>query len=65
MSYFIFSFEVCSNKLFLKRHQQNNNNNNRNNNNEELLTLAATPRSTCSHSDEDLYLAHQPRPLGW
>ena len=28
-------------------------------------TLAATPRSTWSHSDGALYLAHQLRPFGW
>ncbi len=35
------------------------------NENNAILTLAATPRSTCSHSDDDLYLAHHPSPFGW
>lgn len=33
--------------------------------NEEMKrTLATTPRSTWSHSDDVLYLAHHDRPLG-
>jgi len=30
-----------------------------------MCTFAATPRSTWSHSEGALYLAHQLSPLGW